>query len=84
MICRPGDAGEVRDRCGSGVDPVEIEIDDSWARDNGPIFVVNNRAEVAVVDFGFNAWGGKYRPFDDDAALGAALADVLDVRLRRR
>ncbi len=80
MICRPGDASEVRDQCGSGVDPVEIEIDDSWTRDSGPIFVVNDRSEVAVVDFGFNAWGGKYHPFDRDAALSAALADVLGVR----
>jgi agmatine deiminase len=80
MICRPGDAADVRNKCGTGVDPVEIEIDDSWTRDNGPIFVVNDHADVAVVDFGFNAWGGKYHPFDKDAALGAALSDVLGVR----
>jgi agmatine deiminase len=80
MICQPGDAGEVRHQCGAGVDPVEIEIDDSWTRDSGPVFVVNDRAEVAVVDFGFNAWGGKYHPFDRDAALGAALASVLGAR----
>lgn len=80
MICQPGDAREVRDRCGAGIDVAEIEIDDSWTRDSGPVFVVNDRADVAVVDFGFNAWGGKYRPFDRDAALGAALAGLLGAR----
>jgi agmatine deiminase len=80
MICRPGDAGEVRRHCGAAVEVAEIEIDDSWARDNGPVFVVNDRAEVAVVDFGFDAWGGKYLPYDHDAALGRALADLLGAR----
>jgi len=80
MICRPGDAGEVRDHCGSVVQVAEIDIDDSWTRDNGPVFVLNDRREVAVVDFGFNAWGGKFHPYDRDAALSKALADVLGVR----
>jgi agmatine deiminase len=62
------------------VQVTEIEIDDSWTRDNGPLFVVNDRGGVAAVDFGFNSWGGKYLPYDRDAALGKALADVLGVR----
>ena len=80
MICRPGDAADVRAHCGSSVQVTEIEIDDSWTRDSGPVFVVNDRGDVAAVDFGFNSWGGKYVPYDHDAALGQALADVLGVR----
>ncbi len=80
MICRPGDAADVRARCGSSVQVTEIEIDDSWTRDSGPVFVVNDHGGVAAVDFGFNSWGGKYLPYDHDAALGKALADVLGVR----
>src|SRR5262245_21902214 len=38
MVCDPGDDREVRDRCGAGVEPLEVPIDDSWMRDNGPIF----------------------------------------------
>jgi len=40
-----------------------------WCRDHGPIFVVrkkNKRRERAVVDWGYNAWGGKYPPYDLD------------------
>jgi len=80
MICQPGDAADVVKHCGSSVQVTEIEIDDSWTRDSGPVFVVNGGGDVAAVDFGFNSWGGKYLPYDRDAALGAALADVLGVR----
>jgi agmatine deiminase len=80
MICRPGDAHEVRHHCGSAVAITEIEIDDSWTRDSGPVFVVNDQSMVAMVDFGFNAWGGKFHPYHHDAASAKALASVLGMR----
>lgn len=80
MVCVPGAAGEVRDRCGSGVEPLELPIDDSWMRDNGPIFVTDARGEVAMVHFRFNAWGDKFHPYDLDAQVPARLAEVLGVR----
>ena len=80
MICCPGERAEVVDRCGSEVSPIEIEIDDSWTRDNGPVFVIDDSGSLAVVDFGFNGWGEKYWPFDADASLAKALADALGVR----
>ncbi len=43
-----------------------------WCRDHGPIFLVRDtagRRERAVVDWGYNAWGGKYPPFDLDDAV---------------
>jgi agmatine deiminase len=34
---------------------------DARCRDHGPAFVVNKQTgEKAVVDWGYNAWGGKY------------------------
>lgn len=80
MICKPGDAREVRGHCGSAIEIHQIEIDDSWTRDSGPVFVTDDHGNLAMVDFGFNAWGGKYRPYDHDAALAAAMARVLGVR----
>ena len=58
----------MRDRCGAGIEPLELPIDDSWMRDNGPIFVTNDRGDVAMVHFRFNSWGEKYLPYDKDAA----------------
>lgn len=43
-----------------------------WCRDHGPIFLVRDgegARERAVVDWGYNAWGGKYPPFDLDDAV---------------
>jgi len=43
-----------------------------WCRDHGPIFLVrerDGRRERAIVDWGYNAWGGKYPPFDLDDAV---------------
>lgn len=80
MVCNPSDVGEVRNRCGSDVTIAEIQIDDSWTRDSGPIFLSNGRGELAIVDFGFNGWGGKYRPYDSDAALAKAFASLLGAK----
>ena len=38
---------------------------DAWCRDHGPIFLRRSRGgrrEQAIVDWGYNAWGGKYPP----------------------
>src|SRR5262249_62031531 len=80
MVCNPGEARQVRDRCGAGVEALEIPIDDSWLRDSGPIFVRDQRGQVAMVHFVFNSWGGKYSPWDLDAAAPKAIAAHLGVR----
>lgn len=33
--------------------------DDVWVRDNGPIYVKNNKGKLVVQDWGFNGWGNK-------------------------
>jgi len=46
-----------------------IDTDDSWIRDFGAIFVINEKTRsLAAHDFHFNSWGAKYeavRPNDD-------------------
>ena len=80
MLCNPGQSEDVRRRCGTGVEPVEIPIDDSWMRDNGPIFVIDDGGNVALVQFRFNSWGEKFLPYDKDALVPEALASHLGVR----
>jgi len=45
---------------------------DSWARDHGPITVINNNFPL-LLDFKFNGWGDKY-PYDLDNAITRRLA----------
>lgn len=74
MVCSPGQAGQVRQLCATGVTPIELPINDSWIRDSGPAFVRNGAGTLAAVGFGFNAWGNRWHPHDDDARLSQRLA----------
>jgi len=80
MVTDPAQAGEARDHCGGGIEILPVPIDDSWMRDNGPIFVCDPRGRLALVHFRFNAWGGRFLPYDRDAAVPAALAAHLGMR----
>ncbi len=50
-----------------------------WCRDHGPIFLVreqHGKRERAIVDWGYNAWGNKYPPFDLDDAVPQHVAKL--------
>jgi agmatine deiminase len=76
----PQDAAQARTATTEAVEVVELPIDDSWLRDSGPIFVVDDIAgptRRVGVHWGFNAWGEKFEGFDRDAAIGGILAERL-------
>jgi agmatine deiminase len=58
-----------------------VKTNESWCRDHGPAFVLKKskggRKQAAIVDWGFNAWGGKYPPYDDDDAVPTKIAEEL-------
>jgi agmatine deiminase len=55
-----------------------IKTNENWCRDHGPAFVVNRaKKKIAIVDWGFNAWGGKYPPYEDDDAVPTRVAEEL-------
>jgi agmatine deiminase len=57
-----------------------VPTNECWTRDHGPAFVVRHRRghrEGAIVDWGYNAWGGKYPPWDLDDAVPSAVAKEL-------
>lgn len=83
MVANPGDGGEAHDRCGAGVEVVEWPIDDSWMRDSGPAFVRDDAGRLAVVAFGFNAWGNRWHPYDADARVPERVAAHLGLPLYR-
>jgi len=79
MVCADAAAAaEARPLLAGEVDLLELPVDDSWLRDNGPIFVTDDvLATRAGVHFGFNAWGGRFPPWDRDAAVGGLLVEHL-------
>lgn len=54
---------------------------DAWCRDHGPAFVINPQAEnkKMIVDWGYNAWGNKYPPFDLDDNIPTLIANHYNV-----
>ncbi len=66
--------------------PERVELfdhphNDVWCRDHGPIFVKHrDSGEIAVTDWDFNAWGGKFPPWDLDNLIPRRIAAALDLR----
>jgi agmatine deiminase len=68
----------------AGVDLSQVEFymhptNDAWCRDHGPAFLVNPLAQKKkiVVDWNYNAWGGKYPPFDLDDVIPTLIGKQL-------
>ncbi|MCA9119628.1 MAG: agmatine deiminase family protein [Planctomycetaceae bacterium] len=57
----------------------DITTNDAWCRDHGPLFLVGPD-ESALVDWEYNAWGGKYPPFDKDNAVPRQIALLRNCR----
>jgi Peptidylarginine deiminase and related enzymes len=54
---------------------------DAWCRDHGPIFVKHTKTgEVALTDWAYNAWGGKYPPYDLDNEIPPSIEKVTGLR----
>lgn len=56
-----------------------IRHNDAWLRDNGPTFVAAEDGRLAGVNWKFNAWGGKYTPWDLDDAVAPQILEQLRV-----
>jgi agmatine deiminase len=55
-----------------------IPTNEPWCRDHGPIFITRAEApRIAILDWGYNAWGWKYPPFDDDDVVPTLVGEAL-------
>lgn len=55
---------------------------DAWCRDHGPAFVINReRKEKAIIDWGYNAWGDKYPPYDLDDVIPTLVGERLGLQV---
>jgi agmatine deiminase len=65
-------------KAGAHMDNIEFfdhPTNDAWCRDHGPAFLLNaDRTKKAVVDWGYNAWGNKYPPYDLDDVIPTKIA----------
>jgi len=55
-----------------------VPTNEPWCRDHGPIFLMRNAdPRVAIVDWDYNAWGGKYPPCDLDEVVPTRVGQFL-------
>lgn len=72
QLARHGRAGK------DNVEFFHIPTNEPWCRDHGPIFLTRKAdPQLGIVDWGYNAWGWKYPPFDLDDQVPARVAEVL-------
>jgi len=59
-----------------------IPTNEPWCRDHGPIFLMRDAApRRAIVDWGYNAWGGKYPPYHLDDVVPTKIAALYNIPL---
>jgi agmatine deiminase len=60
---------------------------DAWCRDHGPAFLLKQskseaqQAAKAIVDWGYNAWGNKYPPYDLDDVIPTLIGEQLGLQV---
>ncbi len=60
----------------------EIPTNEPWCRDHGPTFLVREEEpRMAIVDWDYNAWGGKYPPCDLDEVVPTRIGEELGLRV---
>jgi agmatine deiminase len=83
MAVRAQDAAEARLATAGKVEIVDAKLDDSWARDIGPTFLVGRDGSRAGVAWEFNAWGNKYHPYTEDATFAGRVLETVGVAAYR-
>lgn len=79
MIVDPSDRQIARKLLSQEIELVEFPLNDGWARDSAPMFVIDDQGNRRVTGFTFNGWGEKFPPYDDDAHLRNRLCQYLDI-----
>ena len=79
LLVLPSMLDDARAYLSKNVEIIEMSIDDSWTRDSGPNFLINDSGLLAGSTWEFNAWGDKFRPYDQDALMGSRILDLVGV-----
>jgi agmatine deiminase len=72
------------EQAGANLNQIEFffhPTNDAWCRDHGPAFLVNPSADIkkVIVDWGYNAWGNKYPPFDLDDVIPTLIGQHFNI-----
>ncbi|MDF2802846.1 MAG: aguA [Anaerocolumna sp.] len=75
IIANPNENSDILNECKEFAQIIEIPHNDAWCRDNGPTFIWNEEKVLKGVNWKFNAWGEKYKPYDLDDMVASKVLD---------
>ena len=64
----------------ANIDLMLWPTNDSWIRDSGPLFITRtyqNKLQLALTNWEFNKWGGKYPPWELDNQIPEKIGELL-------
>ncbi len=73
LLVNPGDEDSAKKLCSNNINIVVLPLNDSWTRDTGATFLLNEDNKLAGVDWIHNAWGGNYLDCDLDNQIASSL-----------
>ncbi len=77
VLVDPGEIAHARRYLSSDITVVEAPLDDAWARDIGPTFVLDDDGRLGAVDWVFNGWGAAgWARWDNDQHIGKLIAQL--------
>ncbi|OAQ58318.1 peptidyl-arginine deiminase family protein [Pochonia chlamydosporia 170] len=74
LLCNPKNISKAKALVSPLVDIKEIEVDELWIRDTGPVYVTDANGQLVGLDLNFNYWGNKYPGTVDSKVASLALA----------
>ncbi len=82
VLVDPGEIAHARRYLSSEITLVEAPLDDAWARDIGPTFVLDENGRLGAVDWVFNGWGAaEWATWDKDQHIGRLIAELSGAEL---
>lgn len=80
IFVNPGDEESALELCGPGIRLITFPMNDSWLRDTGPSFLLDENKQLAGVNWIHNAWGELYTPYDLDNEIAGEVLKIVGAR----
>ena len=75
MVVDPTETTRARALLSEEIEIVEAPLDDSWMRDIGPTFVIDDAGQLGAVTWTFNGWGAQeWAEWTNDRQIGRVVA----------
>lgn len=77
VIVDPGEITAATRYLSSTIEIVEAPLNDAWARDIGPTFVLDENGDLGAVNWVFNGWGAaSWAKWDKDQHIATLIAEL--------